>query len=76
MAPHQPLRRGSRLATRAGAPDAARTEQVRLALAAAVHRRKPHVGHGRRVVAAWPLLAMWPVLFAFYQGELALGMNV
>ena len=26
--------------------------------------------------AAWPLLAMWPVLFAFYQGELALGMNV
>jgi len=24
----------------------------------------------------WPLLAMWPVLYAFYQGELALGMSV
>jgi len=24
----------------------------------------------------WPLLAMWPVLYAFYQGELALGLDV
>jgi len=24
----------------------------------------------------WPLLAMWPVLYAFYQGELALGLEV
>ena len=24
----------------------------------------------------WPLLALWPLLFAFYQGELALGLNV
>ena len=26
--------------------------------------------------AAWPLLAMWPVLYLFYQGELALGLDV
>jgi hypothetical protein len=24
----------------------------------------------------WPLLALWPLLFAFYQAELALGLNV
>lgn len=26
--------------------------------------------------AGWPLLAMWPVLYLFYQGELALGLDV
>ena len=25
---------------------------------------------------AWPLAALWPLLYVFYQGELALGMNV
>lgn len=25
---------------------------------------------------AWPLLALWPLLYVFYQGELALGLNV
>ena len=26
--------------------------------------------------SAWPLAAMWPVLYVFYQGELALGLDV
>ena len=26
--------------------------------------------------AGWPLLALWPVLFLFYQVELALGLEV
>ena len=25
---------------------------------------------------SWPLVLMWPVLFLFYQGELALGLDV
>ena len=25
---------------------------------------------------AWPLAALWPLLYVFYQGELAIGLDV